>query len=237
MQFTVLPALCNKFPCEGPRVIPIACDFSASQTYDANLTSLVTQGKVSEIQAVFVDNSQNDAELVITVSIQQQVIRIPAYSQGYVMLLASAAEFTIYSSSILTATVFALNFPVTNAIWNKDGSTVSVSNFPASQIVQFNPSVSSAFKPSSTGAVLATSSASANVAITVAAGENLRLFNDSAQTCHIRLGTSVGTATLNDTAIPAGGVLLINANSNTNLAAILPSGTGSLQYTTGSGGI
>ena len=235
-QYSVLPVLCNRFPCEGPRTIPVTYDFSSSKNYSTDLKSLMTQGQVSEIQAAFIDNSSNNASLTLVVSVQNQTVVIPAGGQAYVMLLVKEPQFNISSQSTDFAIIHFLNFPVTNQVWMPDGSQTQIINFPTNQLVSFNPGVSNAFAPSGNANNLTVGVTSTSVAIAPTAGQNIRLLNVSTNAIMVRYGVGAQTAVLTDLTLMPGQAIIVNANNANTLAAI-SSVAGVLNYCLGNGGI
>lgn len=241
-MYQVFPTLNNKFPCEGPRVVPTTLDFSTASIFTIDLKTLVQQAKISEVQSLFIDNSDNDRPVSITVAIQNQKIIIPAYCQGYIAILASVALLTVESAgSVSIVNLFAQNFPVSNCIWNANpnnsGQTVSVTNFPAIQQVQVNTGSSFAFSPFTTGANLAVTTTSASVTIAPSAGQNLRLTNTGSETVFIRITSGASTATINDLAIPSNQSIILSAQNTTTLSAICATTSSTLNYVIGNGGI
>lgn len=114
---SALPSWNNKLPPEGPRFIPLNFDFSVATSWTVDLMQLQQQGKISTLQAFYVDNSSNTAAVTITMGLGGQIITVPTGAQGYVTCLVNnVPKFTV-SSTGSTANIFALNFPVTNAIW------------------------------------------------------------------------------------------------------------------------
>lgn len=242
MVAQVFPTLNNKFPCEGPKVVPQFLDFAGATQFVVDLKMLVQQNKISEVQSIFVDNSSNDKPLSILVAVQRQTIVIPPYSQAYLGILASVAELTVSSQSTMAMVgLFVQNFPVSNCVWaaNASGSaqSVNVSNFPAFQSVIVSTSDSVAFKPANTGANLAVTTASASVSIAPQGGQNLRIVNTGAEAAFLRMTTGASTATLNDLALMPGESIILNATGATVLSAICATTGTTLNYVIGNGGI
>lgn len=240
-SYVTLDVLNNKFPCEGPRVVACPCDFSTAQTFDVDLKTLQMRGKISDIQSLFVDNSDNNAALIITASVQGQRIVIPPYAQAYIAILLNQAQFRVTSASLALVPIYAQNFPVSNCVWNSNAAgtaqNVAVTNLPLSQPVSLTSSISSAFLPSGTGANLATSAASANVAIATVAGQNIRLLNTGAFPVAVRWGAGAQIAVATDLTVMPNQSILVNGNGANNLAAISPGGAGSLNIVVGNGGL
>jgi hypothetical protein len=239
--FTTLDVMNNKFPCEGPEVVPLFLDFSVADNFQVDLKSLVTQGRISMIQSLYVDNADGTAPVTFVQSVTNQRIIIPAGAQAYLNGLFSGAQFLATSSSLAVVRVFAQNFPVTNCVWftgaaGATSSAVNVVNFPASQLVASDRSVSGAFQIIGAAQNIAVTTASANTAIVTATGNNLRLSNVGAGICYVRIGTGVQTAVVGDLAIVPNGSIIISANLANNLA-VIGSAASILNVAVGSGGI
>jgi len=239
--YTTLDVMNNKFPCEGPKVIPINCDFLLANRYDVDLKNLVQQGKISDVQSLFIDNADNAQSVIIDIDVQTQRIVIPPYAQAYISILCALPSFHVSSSGGVTVKIFAQNFPVTNCVWTANTavapSNVNVTNFPSSQNVALAPNVSSAFLPSFPGVNLVTGAASANVAIVSAIGQNIRVFNAGTFPVSFRYGTGVQTAVVTDLTLAPNQSILLNSNGANNLAAISPGGAGSINISIGYGGL
>lgn len=242
-MYTTLDVMDNKFPCEGPKVVPIGCDFTQASSYLVDLKTLVQQNKISNVQALYVDNSDNAQPTTIIVNVQNQRIIIPAFSQAYLMLLSNLPQMTISSSGTINVPIFALNFPVTNCVWNgasaAPATNVNVNNFPATQSVIISPTSSYAFDPfpGTAAANLAVTTVSASAAIAPTAGQNIRLMNNGANAVNIRMGTGAQVAVLTDLTLAPNQSILLNATGMTTLAAICSTGTSTLNYIIGNGGL
>jgi len=238
--YVTLDVMNNKFPCEGPRVVTCPCDFSQASNFNVDLKSLVQQAKISEVQSLFIDNSDNNFPLTVVISVQNQRIVVPANAQAYLNVLCNLPQFNVSSQgSAAMVNIFAQNFPVTNCVWFGAGasSNVSVNNFPVIQSVSFASSVSNAFTPSFPGINLVTGAASANIAIAPAIGMNIRVFNAGAFPVSFRYGVGAQVAIAADLTLAPNQSILLNSNGANNLAAISPGGAGSINISIGYGGL
>lgn len=238
----IFDTLNNKFPCEGPRVVQCVCDFTSASSFDVDLKSLVTQGKISEVQSVFVDNADNSLPLFLRMSGNGQRIIIPPYSQAYIAVLLNQAQFTVTTGNSLVINIYAQNFPVNNCVWSapSNGSSatnVNVANWPISQQVFFTPTISNAFLPSGTGINLTTGAASASTAIASVAGQNIRVMNTGTFPVSFRWGMGAQTAVVTDLTLAPNQSILVNSNGANTLAAISPGGAGSINIVVGNGGL
>ena len=105
-------------PKEGPKAIPITFDFSAANAYGADFTIASQTGVISIIQCLYVDNSNNPAQLVITIPSLGQVIKCPPNSEGYFPVLSpNSPKFELASTGGVTVTVFFINVPLPALFW------------------------------------------------------------------------------------------------------------------------
>lgn len=110
-------------PKEGPKAIPITFDFSAANAYGADFTIAQQTGVISVIQCLYVDNSNNPDELVISNQALGQAIKIPAYTQGYYPVLSpNSPKFTLASAGGVPVTVFFINVPLPAISWSTSGN-------------------------------------------------------------------------------------------------------------------
>lgn len=123
-QFLPLDVFNSKVPSEGPKCVPIVVDFTTvtnTAAWSLDLTNLVNQAKMSYVQTVFVDNSQNPAQLRIVNAQSNQRIIVPANCQAYVPILQPNPPQLTISSVVavgLTVPLYFLNFPVAPCVWS-----------------------------------------------------------------------------------------------------------------------
>jgi hypothetical protein len=104
-------------PPEGPRAIPLVLDFSATNEYDLNLQNMVQRNFVSQIQAIWFDNSNNGSSLTIKIPGLQNVI-VGAGRQGYINVLCpNPPVLSFISGGGILVYVDLLNYPVSNDTW------------------------------------------------------------------------------------------------------------------------
>lgn len=239
MQNVALDVRNNRFPCEGPKVVPQVLDFTASPSYDVDLTQLVQQGFISEIQALFVDNSASDAPLICTCSVTQMRVVIPAASQAFITTLSQGPRFVFSSTYLGVVNIFALNFPVSNAVWSASASgtvasDVNITNASLAvtslmPLMVTNPTGEKLqvrdypVPVAASGKTLAATDTSTDVAL-ASASDYLQVVNSGPNTAYIRTGTVAQTALLTDFAILSGERVTIGATAATHLAAICATG-------------
>ncbi len=115
----VVPIPTPVIPEEGPAGIPVnGLDFSLSPAYQKSFQHFMSLNRISMIQAVFIDNSQNTADLFLAIATTNQIIRVPANKQAYLNVLCpNPATLTFMSAGAVVVPVILLNFPVTNCVW------------------------------------------------------------------------------------------------------------------------
>lgn len=247
MSYGVFPSFNNKTPKEGPRYIPMTFDFSTVDTWDVDLMQIQQQGKISTLQAFYVDNSLNTVELIITMGLGGQVIKVQPGYQGFITALVNnVPKFSVSSAGGVSAIVFALNFPVVNALWPASpnataGEAVTVTNFPASYPITAASAIPvtvgnfPATQPVSIAGPLGSALSSASIPVVIATDQSAIASNiTSIGGSGITTGLSVAAHAMpvcmatNQPAgfytIPSQNVVVTTTSSN----VVLPAGAGSL---------
>lgn len=104
--------------CEGPRILPLLnLDFGQSDNYSLDYSNQMKQGRMSMIQTVYIDNSQNDAAATVILTTGQQ-ITAKGRTQGYYNCLVQDPFRATFSSpgGALVSFIF-LNFQIQPAQW------------------------------------------------------------------------------------------------------------------------
>lgn len=104
--------------CEGPRILPILnIDFSLNPIYSLDYSNQMRVGRMSMIQTVYVDNSQNDAQVTVTLTTGQR-ITAKGRTQGFYSALAQEPFRVAFESDggALVSFIF-MNFPIQPAQW------------------------------------------------------------------------------------------------------------------------
>lgn len=115
-----VPVQNSYMPPEGPKAVSVRADFSQSKAYDINLLLAESLQQLSMIQGVFVDNSGNNAQVDIGVSVINQTVKISAESQGYYPIFAPKnATITVRdhsgtSSATISLTFYNMPMPASN---------------------------------------------------------------------------------------------------------------------------
>lgn len=100
-------------PEGGPLALPIRLDFSANTSYTLDYSNQTARGFMDMVQTIFVDNFGNGAILKITIQGSQQVLQIPAGTQGYFPVICpNPVRIQFDSTGGTVQSVILLNFPV-----------------------------------------------------------------------------------------------------------------------------
>lgn len=107
------------YPKEGPIAVPVTMDFSLADTYLVDLQNFMATGKISMVQALFIDASQSTVTVTVTIPSTGQSIIVKPYSQGYYPVISSnPAQFSFTApgaSPIINC--YLLNYPIAGCQW------------------------------------------------------------------------------------------------------------------------
>lgn len=110
-------------PREGPKCIPVALAFATNNTYTIDFTLLWNRGAITELQAVYIDNSLNGSPVSLNVNGSNQTITAPPQSQGiYPIFCPNPPKFTAQSAGGVNVGMQFLNVPVTCLTWSSVGT-------------------------------------------------------------------------------------------------------------------
>lgn len=100
-------------PDGGPKIVPITLDFTASPSYFLDFSNQMAMGYLDMVQTLWCDNFVNTAILKITCPMSQQVLQIPAQTQGYFPILCpNPVRLQFDSTGSFVVQVTLLNFPI-----------------------------------------------------------------------------------------------------------------------------
>ena len=121
----IMPTSYGYYPHEGSRVVSAAYSWATQTGYVEDLSQLVARGVETTIQSAWIDNSQCTQAVTIMISGSDQVLVIPANSQGcYPFLCTGAPGFQISVAATVAGgltRVGLLNLPVTMGPWPTSG--------------------------------------------------------------------------------------------------------------------
>lgn len=133
----------GKPPTHGSKAIPITYDFSQGASWNTDLSLLKQQGKIGSVQSVFIDNSQNNQTVTITMTGLGQRISVPAGYQGiFPVFVTDKPVFTVDSAGNGIATIAFSNAHQNAAMWATSPSQVNVSGTIATTNAALDPTVS-----------------------------------------------------------------------------------------------
>lgn len=111
----------QKVPCDGPKSFHLRIPFDQVDAWSVDLTLTVQQGRVEEIQGIYVDTHDLADDLIIRMPRTQQRVIIPAQKQGYIPLLIAepfVLEFSSQAANGSIAYVQLLNVPMPAYLWD-----------------------------------------------------------------------------------------------------------------------
>lgn len=120
MQLGYQPPSNQQVPQEGPVAVPYLLDFSGSVTeYDFDFLLPVQQGKISQINTLYVDCSLATSDITCVVQQTNQKLMFKAGTQGYYPILATNPPRFTFTSEADNAVipVFFLNVPISGVVW------------------------------------------------------------------------------------------------------------------------
>lgn len=106
-------------PAEGPRVLPLRLDFSASGAYSLDYTNMQSRGFFSMCQCVFIDNQNSDVPLTVQCGVTGQQVVAKGRTQGYYPVLQpNPLQMQFFQQGGgAVALVYLLNFFVQGSVW------------------------------------------------------------------------------------------------------------------------
>jgi hypothetical protein len=118
---TPISVISQGFKPQGNQMIPISLDFTgANATYTIDLTSLRQGYLFTDVETLFLDNSNNPNSVKVTASISGQTFEAPPYSNGFYRISGSPGS-TLTLSSVGGASAVSnaqlYNFPIPPIVW------------------------------------------------------------------------------------------------------------------------
>lgn len=104
--------------CEGPRILPLLnVDFSANPSYSLDYSNQMRVGRMSMVQTVYIDASNSDASVTVSISTGQQ-ITAKGRTQGFYSCLAQEPfKASFQSDGGARVSFIFLNFQLQPAQW------------------------------------------------------------------------------------------------------------------------
>jgi len=128
LQTTVvqIPTFNQLVPKEGPKAIPLSLDFSVTSSYYLDYQNMQARAFMSEVQCLFIDNSNNNAQLTVLINGTFQLLKVDAFTQGYYPVLVPSPIRLTFSTPQNAAlggatgtpvSIFLMNIPMAGAVW------------------------------------------------------------------------------------------------------------------------
>jgi hypothetical protein len=105
--------------------VTYSADFTNPTAYAIDFTLVNQTQQFGVVRGLFCDNRGNDQEIVVSVSISNQVFSIPAYAQGYFKIDASinsSVSFTSAGGAVNRVTITLYNYDVAPNVWYSYGA-------------------------------------------------------------------------------------------------------------------
>lgn len=111
-------------PQEGPKCVPVQLDFSLQNTYQIDFSLIYSRKFITELQAVFIDNSLSTTAFKLIVNGSNQNIVCPAGGQGiFPIFCPNPPKFIAQSTGGVVVACQFLNVPITCLVWNATAAT------------------------------------------------------------------------------------------------------------------
>ena len=117
---TILGAFNAMVPKEGPKVVPVTAQLAANASVVIDLTQIQQQGRISFIQGVMIDNSQNTQALTLLSQAFNQKVVIPPGAQAILpVFVINPPVFIASSGGGVNVPLFFFNVPLPAQVWNQ----------------------------------------------------------------------------------------------------------------------
>jgi hypothetical protein len=108
-----------------PRTVSVLMDFSAGGDiiYSLDIGQIISSGKLDQLTSIYVDNSLNNAQLVVKIPGSLQNLTVPPASQGfYPVLCGNSGALTFEMiGGIAQARVCLINVETPYLVWGSEG--------------------------------------------------------------------------------------------------------------------
>lgn len=120
-----IPVFGAQVPGEGPRAIPVNVLMGTVQQWIGDLRQFTDKGTVSQVQSVWIDNSQSDNAVSISFTgITNQNITVKGRTQGFYTAICPnpiGIEITMPNAvggQSIPVSILLLNYPVSQTWWS-----------------------------------------------------------------------------------------------------------------------
>jgi hypothetical protein len=105
-------------PCEGAAVLVLDFDFTTAGSYDVDLSGIENSKEFSMVQSIYIDNSDTDSAMVISINGTRQRIVANGRTCGYYSVLCpNPTLFNVASAANALKTVHFINSPIPGNVW------------------------------------------------------------------------------------------------------------------------
>lgn len=124
----IFPVASGLLPTGSPRALRRLIPLSTTTPYSFDLYQEGAKGDINNIQAIFIDNSQNGSPVTVTVSGTQLRLILPPQWQGILPLFSTTdPKIVVTSAGAVDIPIHLLNVPLPFMAWPCAAQTVSVS--------------------------------------------------------------------------------------------------------------
>src|SRR5579859_4337412 len=99
-------------PSEGPKIIPVSVDLTVNQSVLIDISPQQQSGKISFVQSVFVDNSNNSQPTLVNNPVTQVTLVVPPNSQALLPIFVGNPP-----KLVVSIVVALLNILVSATVW------------------------------------------------------------------------------------------------------------------------
>src|SRR5271165_3728542 len=119
----VFPIGFGYYPVEGSRAITLQYSWTTNTGFNEDLSQLVAKGIETTIQGAWIDNSSNGVAVTLFIPALNQLINVPAYSQGiFPVFFTGTPGFQISVGAIFSGGVTRVTLintpPQASGIWS-----------------------------------------------------------------------------------------------------------------------
>lgn len=114
-------------PTEGPKIIPIVVDLTVANIALVDLSQQQSQGKISFLQTIYIDNADNAQPAIIQSQMNRVRYVIPAGAEAILpFFVANPPKFTVQTAGAIRLPVYVLNVPINPCVWQAgaDGTII-----------------------------------------------------------------------------------------------------------------
>lgn len=140
---SVVPVPNMRIPDQGAQALPILLDFTNSAALDGNMQSEFDGGEFDFAQSVFIDNSNNSSNLILTlpgIGQRGQAIVAAPYTQGYYPCSPPMGDprFTAATSLGQQVPIIFYNIPIPYFVWGSNSGGPGIVNLAFAPLILAN---------------------------------------------------------------------------------------------------